>query len=1337
MEKFKRPALGKAFRDKYLAAFLVTAFLTVASFFGAQAQLLPHPKLQRVDGPGQIHKRFQIDTSFIPPRDTMQLTAQDSGAIAVLPGLHVFGWTGYKWDEIIAGGAGGSDGNNFPYQLQFDTTSGVLTILRQGLPPLSDSSLDKRYTKRTDSAMVHIDTSLQGTGTPTNPLRVNPNLVGVGADGNNFVNVLVFDSTTGKLTIQRQGLPPLTDSSLDGRYTKKTDSATLHIDSTLTGLGTAANPLRVNTAVVGGGSGTVETDDQTILGVGSIADPLKAGPAQQQYSTLATLRAINPGIGLMYKLVINKIPGDFYYDPTDVTSVDDGVMILIAAGGKRLKRYVVDRINVKWFGAIGDGVANDQPACQTATDWVINHPTYPRTIFYPRGTYKWDAPVLASKWNGTDWDFVNFRMLGEDGVSAFTTNTYSTIIKATFGDKFMLGIQLGKSCEVNGFYFSGPADGFLYNYYGSYYQFIKEGPYAGFMKGMSRESPQSPGACINIDPGTHGQMPPDGGYPGMTATLYRGAGGTGGSSNIIIKNCRLYGQTVGIAVSVNYWTLNGESCLFENLSFGQMKTAMACGQDQLKDNHANRLIMWDVVHTGFDNSTYGKLFGNLPHVNGVDIAGMVRRLVNFNDVGRYPLFFKNIFAESLFEIGNIQSSQISVLEDCTFDFATGIYAGLPAPDAYLTGLNVLIRGGSYRIYQNLGRRLFFKGYGITMDNVSVENLPVTRKYGAVGGQQTAFKNVKLTIAGGIAGASEVVELGGSTGYAYVIGSNLTFLDQGSAYGPKKVMFSDPRSESLFDLGTYTVTVDTVWSTATLTMPVAQANALRLGDYLISETSDYAARVDSVSTSTGYVRLAETPLSMRTGSYHLFLNYVRMVGIPFVGDVTINDNVIRNCSWQGTAPFVGMRIESRMFGVGSPGLDIFFGAYVTAVNVGARTVTVNFLANQTKAGVDFQMGDPLTVIHNEFNPSINNLFVAKGTEWIVRSDQAGTKDTKYIFTKGGFTIPTGGNQQAEWYEAPIFKYNATDNVQYYDRATGTYKSIGTGDIVKRDALLNIQLSGGDDPGKANLIMGSNPNSSFDNNLIKTAGNNQSLSLIASDANALSFTNGPFFAMRGVTFSGASGQRGNVYIGSGVVSGAGSGEGAVSLWTGNSQRTLWDKDGGTTWYGRIDYAADYSAGFLPKSLVTKEWVQAAIAALGGNFARTDNANNFTVKQQYNSALTFTAGSNELVTAKYVGDAVAAIPVGETVTLVNTLNYTVTTGTKLQNIIYEFSGGTGTFTLPNGSGADKMVLYITNTTTGALTFSENVYSNSSTWVTTLASTGKMKLVYSSSAAKWYSTQ
>lgn len=75
--------------------------------------------------------------------------------------------------------------------------------------------------------------------------------------------------------------------------------------------------------------------------------------------------------------------GDFYYDASDTTSAENGGTIFtstaLGAIG-RWKRLYSGDINVKWFGATGDGSTDDTDAIQKACSLPFN-------VFFPEGIY--------------------------------------------------------------------------------------------------------------------------------------------------------------------------------------------------------------------------------------------------------------------------------------------------------------------------------------------------------------------------------------------------------------------------------------------------------------------------------------------------------------------------------------------------------------------------------------------------------------------------------------------------------------------------------------------------------------------------------------------------------------------------------------------------------------------------------------------------------------------------------------------------------------------------------------------------------------------------------------
>ncbi len=92
--------------------------------------------------------------------------------------------------------------------------------------------------------------------------------------------------------------------------------------------------------------------------------------------------------------------GNWYYDATDITSDDNTGTVIVNSNGKRFKRIHDGKLNVKWFGAIGDGIANESTACKNALKAAAMYsysysfgslPTQSEsgsaTLFFPAGIY--------------------------------------------------------------------------------------------------------------------------------------------------------------------------------------------------------------------------------------------------------------------------------------------------------------------------------------------------------------------------------------------------------------------------------------------------------------------------------------------------------------------------------------------------------------------------------------------------------------------------------------------------------------------------------------------------------------------------------------------------------------------------------------------------------------------------------------------------------------------------------------------------------------------------------------------------------------------------------------
>lgn len=150
-----------------------------------------------------------------------------------------------------------------------------------------------------------------------------------------------------------------------------------------------------------------------------------AGPLGPQHvDSVVDLRASSPaadgGAILAGKLSIGDGGGGtFYVDPNDTTSVDDGALTVVTSGGTRIKRLREGRlVDVKWFGAKGDGTTNDLLAIQAAADALLDGDT----LYFPPGRYK------------LDWidgqNVGNIRLSGRNGLGILGDGPQSVIYDA-------------------------------------------------------------------------------------------------------------------------------------------------------------------------------------------------------------------------------------------------------------------------------------------------------------------------------------------------------------------------------------------------------------------------------------------------------------------------------------------------------------------------------------------------------------------------------------------------------------------------------------------------------------------------------------------------------------------------------------------------------------------------------------------------------------------------------------------------------------------------------------------------------------------------------------------
>lgn len=126
--------------------------------------------------------------------------------------------------------------------------------------------------------------------------------------------------------------------------------------------------------------------------------------------------------------------GVFVLDPTDTKTVDNTGTVIVTSSGLRYKRSDLSTgINVKWFGAKGDGVNNDTQSIQNCLNYCsING----HTVLFPSGNYLIDSQLTVTLSNDTgalaNQSGRRIRILGMGSANTaliYTSNVASICLK--------------------------------------------------------------------------------------------------------------------------------------------------------------------------------------------------------------------------------------------------------------------------------------------------------------------------------------------------------------------------------------------------------------------------------------------------------------------------------------------------------------------------------------------------------------------------------------------------------------------------------------------------------------------------------------------------------------------------------------------------------------------------------------------------------------------------------------------------------------------------------------------------------------------------------------------
>lgn len=332
-------------------------------------------------------------------------------------------------------------------------------------------------------------------------------------------------------------------------------------------------------------------------------------------------------------------------DPADGGTV-------FGAGSGRWRRVYSGAVNAKWFGAVGDGVANDQPAIQAAINFAVANKI--GEVYLPSGRYLINSTLHLYKNNSTSTITLRGDGRAYRGNSAFGGST----LIANFSNAPALNIQGARGTAVRDLAILGlnsdwvESNGLGYSAAGGTPPSLDDTDGANWVDtglAASADSRYAPYAGIAVD-GWSGSEPGTA-YP-TSAVAY----GQSFSSDVQIDGVHISGFVAGVAIQPCDADGNGDFAKILNSQIEYCRYGVSIGNSQARSTAIRDCSML-YVHTCFTNNTHGKQIGKFAgSIDNLSVA-FCNRLFSFTNSYYWgPLAVTQLYAETLWKIGSFNQS---------------------------------------------------------------------------------------------------------------------------------------------------------------------------------------------------------------------------------------------------------------------------------------------------------------------------------------------------------------------------------------------------------------------------------------------------------------------------------------------------------------------------------------------------------------------------------------------------------------------------------------------------------------------------------------------------------
>jgi hypothetical protein len=399
-----------------------------------------------------------------------------------------------------------------------------------------------------------------------------------------------------------------------------------------------------------------------------------------------------------------------------------------------------DKFSTCWYTGPASGSDQVTQFQKAADSCILNSIKYMYTPAFATN-YVLSKGILLRKDSNAD-NILEFFSLDWTGDSNAFGNQGDTTFSMQNVNDFAIGWQSVKGLRLRNFYLTGPN---TISSTGTIRKWVEDPTY-NFDNGL-RTTSQSPCAGMVGDMGSTSIA--GGNRYAAHSTLYSDPS-VGGSTDVIIENCKISNFLVGIALNPGGLPQNGDAISINNCWIDYNKVAISTGESQNRSIFVNNLKCWGGTETVFDCFRFGDGTSCPVEVDGLNIAGGVRYLCRLSGFGNsHGMSIKRMHTELLYSLGGNFNDDTGDLfiSDSWINLAGNVQAdgdgtSTHHPTSIFRGGKLTISGNSYLTYYGSGfGPMTFSAKDAVLDCVQLQHLPFNSYLGG----QTTFRNCKIGI----------------------------------------------------------------------------------------------------------------------------------------------------------------------------------------------------------------------------------------------------------------------------------------------------------------------------------------------------------------------------------------------------------------------------------------------------------------------------------------------------------------------------------------------------------------------------------------------------------------